>query len=145
MSRSTTAFPVLAFVVGPLWVPLIVTAVFALYIPHPGHSIFVAFSAIIAALVSYVGTFVIGVPAYLLLRSKGLTSIWIALGLGFVVGVTMSFVVGGLLPLFLGEGVHGLQMVVTSVRQTVGFLMIPGALGVLVGATIWLMARSDRV
>ena len=111
----------IAFYVAPLAVPLI----FAVYLastspPGEDFSTYVVVSAIVA----YAGTFVLGVPLYLFLRSQNASAFLIAPVFGFVAGALVMFVM-------LGRDMSS------------GNLLFGCLSGAAVGAILWLIARPD--
>jgi hypothetical protein len=82
-----------AFFIAPLAVPLSLLSWLTSGHLAPG---WVLTAIVIAALVSKAGTVVLGMPAYFLLRARGLTAGWIAGVAGFVIGALMWLVFSGL-------------------------------------------------
>lgn len=139
----------IAFLVAPLWVPFatVIIANFSIF-PYPQQGAWVIISGVIAAVFAYVGTLLLGVPAFRFLVSRNWTALWIAPALGFSIGILMWVLFLVLIPLFLGEGVEGIREELGSaannlLAQAVG-LLVTGGLGALVGVTLWLIARPDR-
>jgi hypothetical protein len=144
MSRS-----VIAFLVAPLWVPLLVTPYCYLFVfPHAEQGRWVVISAILSAIFSYGGTVLLGVPIFSILRARNLTASWIAIAIGFVIGAVVFEVFLVLLGLSLYGGNFKLAM--KTFYETIldpiklMFLVWPGSLGGIVGITLWLIARPDR-
>jgi hypothetical protein len=153
---------VLAFIVAPLWVPLIVGAyatelVFSL--PNPGQSSpIIAVVAIISAVIAYLITMGIGLPTFLWLRSRGIVRFWCAPAIGFLVGAIVWLAFGvfalghgsGIPPGTRSYSIYGLAAVspvhegLSAGSTTVYQMVTMGLVGALVGATIWLIARPDR-
>jgi hypothetical protein len=123
----------LAFIVSPLVVPAIVS--FSI----PGGSL--GISLTFATIVSYGSMLLIGGPAYLFLKSKQWTSVWIAAGLGIFFGI-VGWIAGGALLAFLLES----PFLAAFGDPVWRFGMLwPGAVsGMLVGITFWIIARPDR-
>ncbi len=140
MSRSTAAF-----LIAPLWVPLIVVpyALFVIF-PHPAQHLWVAVAGLLSTVFTYLGVGVIGLPVFRFLRSRNWTAIWIAGVAGFVIGAAMWLVFLVFFILFLGEGFGGVASAAQDWRNHAAFLWLPGALGTLVGLTLWVIARPDR-
>jgi hypothetical protein len=88
-----------AFYFVPLTVPLLLLPLFLYGKLAP---FWVGAAMTIAAVVSYAGTLLFGVPAYSVLRRWGYTSIWIAITVGIVIGAMMWLVFGVLFTLSLG-------------------------------------------
>jgi hypothetical protein len=76
----------------------------------------------VAAFWTYASVLVIGAPIYFFLRSRGLTSFWLAPLVGFFVG-----------------GAVATAMVGAQLASIVG-----GPPGALVGTVLWLIGRPDR-
>jgi hypothetical protein len=133
MNRTVTAF-----LVAPLWVPAAVAPLAAQMFPRVAERQWIYITLIIATIFAYGGTLVLGVPAFLALRARRYTAFWIAAALGFVVGGLTWFVFFVLFALSLGIGI-GWPNAVDMSRG----LLLPGVLGSIVGATLWLIARPD--
>jgi hypothetical protein len=103
-----------AFFVAPAMVPLYLAVSFG--VPDVGFYWFIT----VAAIFSYLVTFFIGVPLYLVLRAWNLTEFWVALLAGIAVGVGF----GALLP----DGAKAIGAVS----------------GPLVAMVLWAIARPDR-
>lgn len=101
-------------------------------------------SMVIAALVSYTGTFALGIPSYRFLKSRGLTAAWIACVLGFIIGALMWLVFSVLFPLSLDQGLAGVQFGLTDMHTLRGFVWPGGVLGMIVGVLFWIIARPDQ-
>jgi hypothetical protein len=106
------------------------------------------FESIVSMIFAYGGMVVFGVPTYLLLRSRNIAALWVALAAGFAYGALTMQVFLVLLGLSLGasiqESVAGLPKLIRHPEQwPVGF-MLPGVLGGMVSLTFWLIARPDR-
>ena len=98
----------------------------------------------IAAIFAYGGVAALGMPAFRLLRARKHTAFWIAPILGFAVGVVAWLVFIALFGLSLGnDWTFVSHDLVTNSARLWAFLPT-GALGAAVGATLWLIARSDR-
>jgi hypothetical protein len=144
MSRS-----VVAFLVAPLWVPLLVTPFcYPFVFPHAAQLHWVVIGAILSTIFSYGGTILLGVPIFSILRALNLTASWIAIAVGFVIGAVTFEVFSVLFGLSLNGG--NLELVMKTYYETfhdpiqLMFLVLPGSLGGIVGITLWLIARPDR-
>ena len=133
--------PIIAFLVAALAVPILAAAYY-----YPGRSgdngylILVLYSAVI----SFNGVFLLGLPAYLFLRARKWTAFWIAPLVGFMVAAIAWFVFALWLGLILGRGLSGAFSDLMT-AQSLGHLLWPiGAMGAVVGALLWLIARPDR-
>jgi len=113
----------LAFMLAPLVVPLVVTLDLRLW---EGGSIGF-FIAVIATMVGYVGTLMIGLPLYLLLRNRNATAFLLAPVFGAVIGAVAARLVWS---------VFGLD----RPSDSFGF---GGLTGAAVGTVLWLIARPD--
>lgn len=76
----------------------------------------------------YFGAVVLGIPVYLLLRWRNLTSPWV------------SAVSGALIAMTTGLAVWGVQVV----HDFTSLLLITGILGTIAGLSFWSIARPDR-
>jgi hypothetical protein len=125
---------ILAFAVAPLWVTG-ATVVFGIYgFPYSMRYMIIV-TAIVGTLFAYAGTLIFGVPAYRALTARQQTAPWIALVLGAgVAGVTWAII----LFLFWLDGTR------PSPVWWLSFFPVFG-LGSVVGLTIWLIARPDRL
>jgi hypothetical protein len=130
-----------AFFIAPLAVPLLMLPWLS-----SGHLAtgWILTAMVIAALVSYAGTLALGMPAYFLLRARGLTAAWIAGAAGFVIGALMWLVFSVLFPLSLDQGLAGVRFALTDLHSLQGVLWPGGVLGAIVGALFWVIARPDR-
>jgi hypothetical protein len=144
MSRSR-----IAFLVAPLWVPLVMIPVASLYLfSRPNQGPWVVISTVLGMVFGYGGTLAFGLPAFAILRSRQRTAFWIAPVLGFVIGAVTWQIFLAFFALMMSDG-H-LSLVVHGIRQSFNdpvqllFAAAPGSLGALVGATLWLIARPDR-
>jgi hypothetical protein len=132
---------VIAFFIAPLWVPLIVAPYAALVLfPYPAQWHWIIITVVLSATFTYLGVFALGFPAFRVLRSRNLTALWIAAGLGFIVGAVTWAVFMACFALSLGEGLHGVHGALSSHSI---FVLLTGLLGMLVGTTFWLIARAD--
>lgn len=77
---------------------------------------------VIAALLGYTGTLVLGRPAYFFLKSRGLTAAWIAGAVGFVIGALMWLVFCVVFPLLSDEGLSGVRFGLTHLQTVKGAL-----------------------
>lgn len=99
----------------------------------------------IVALVAYADVIIFGVPAYLFLRACKLTAFWIAPVAGFLVGAIADSVFGVLvLPSLLPAPVVVALGPVAPANVLLRALTFSGALGAVVGAIFWLIARPVR-
>jgi hypothetical protein len=135
----------LAFVVAPLWVPVLVGLYcFFLIFTRPGQEELIVIAMTIGAILSYGGTLAFGRPAFAFMRTHRMTSIWMAMATGFAIGALTSFfflvaiaaMLQGLAALlFSDEALHAALSL---------FNVASGIMGTLVGITLWLIARPDR-
>lgn len=136
----------IGFLVAPLWVPVAVGTYAALYLfPQPEQSHWIAIATVISAIFGYAGTFVLGLPALLVLRSCGQTAAWISIAGGLIGGILTWTVFGIVFGLSLG---NSMRFIIINIQdqftKNIEFLLQPGLLGALVGLTWWLIARPDR-
>jgi hypothetical protein len=123
--------PILALLTAPLWVPVIFVA--AMIVEQPPAESPVVEMTIVFALFAYAGAALFGIPAYLLLRRSSRALLGAAIGLGFVAGA----VTWGALLIVLEWG-----PAMTSLSPWEQQMFLPaGAVGSLVGVTLWLIAR----
>ena len=87
----------------------------------------------------------LGIPAFLLLRSRNWTAFWMAAVIGLAAGLTTWIVFLILFAMSFGVGLRviGLTIYDTLTGHAI-FLLVPSLLGPLVGATFWLIARPDQ-
>jgi hypothetical protein len=80
MNRS-----LVAFLVAPLWVPLVMTPLASLYMfSSPNQGPWVVITTFPGVVFGYGGTLAFGLPAFAVLRSRQMTAFWIAPVLGFM-------------------------------------------------------------
>jgi hypothetical protein len=83
--------------------------------------------------------FALGYPAFRYLRVRGMTSVWRAVGLGFAAGAVMWALIAFCLGLLKYGGIT------LAFYQSFNDVSPPAELlGVIIGATFWLIARPDR-
>lgn len=131
------ARPIIAFLVAPLAAPLFVAVDMYPLLSTPFSVRVVLYLSILTA---YVGTFVFGIPAYLLLRARKWTAFWFAPVLGFMGGALAWW-------LFLAVPWTGGSFrfePVWDLSRLRDVLWPYGPLGALVGTLLWLIARPDR-
>jgi hypothetical protein len=140
MSRTA-----IAFVVSPLWTPLAaglffgVTAIADAAQIHGTDIQLIASAIAVGALLTYFGVFALGYPAFRYLRARGMTSVWRAVGLGFVAGAVMWALIAFCLGLLKYRGIT------SAFYQSFNDVSPPAELlGIIIGATFWLIARPDR-
>jgi hypothetical protein len=131
----------IAFFIAPSAAPLLLLPWLCSGRLAPG---WVLMAVLLATLVSYTGTFALGMPAYLFLRARGLSAAWIAGAVGFVIGALMWLVFSVLFPLSLDQGLSGVRFALTDLHTLRGVLWPGGVLGAIVGSLFWLIARPDR-
>jgi hypothetical protein len=138
--------PAIAFIVAPLLVPLAMATYYSYAVfPYPEQRNVVALLAAAGAISSYGSIFALGLPAFIILRSRSLTGWWIFAVLGVVFGLATWLIL--LVSIFLYrdwniEGlIHELHVILAVERLS---LLRPGLLGAAVGLTHWLIARPDQ-
>jgi hypothetical protein len=141
MKRSAAAF-----ILAPLCVPLTVAPFASLFLfPDPAQTPWVVITTIISAIFTYLGVFVLGLPAFLFLRSRGWTDLWVAAIAGFLIGIVTWIAFMICLVLFLGEGLRGIgQALLDATPAHLTVILLPGSLGTVIGTSLWLIARPDR-
>jgi hypothetical protein len=127
-----------AFLVAPLWVPLVAVTYTAADGPQPPNGAGLMLIAVVGAIASYVIMTVVGIPAYLVMRWRRWRALWIAMAAGFVTGVVMwnLFAV-----YFLGGWIYAIKALSASNHL---IDLLPASVGALVAATAWLIVRPDR-
>ena len=125
----------IAFLVAPAAVPLLLLALAA---QSGGPRDANLFAVAVAAAVSYGGTVVLGAPAYLFLRARGLRAVWVAPATGFAVGALMCLAF-----FVLVFGPAEVRRDITQPGIPI-FVLSAGGLGVIVGVLFWIIARPDR-
>lgn len=131
---------VIAFIVAPLWVP--VAAEVVAYTLEPTDSLSVAVDVLYNTFVSYLGAFALGFPAFLFLRSRKMTTFWIATLSGCIIGGVWGAMFTTGLIFYLG-GIGAIQKLFGGNGNLVQMSLSPAMLGMIVGATVWLIARPD--
>ena len=130
-----------AFFIAPLAVPLLMLPWLS---SGPLAAGWILTAVLITALLTYAGTLALGMPAYFFLKARGLTALWIAGVVGFVIGAWMWLVFSVLLPLSLDQGLAGVRLALTDLHSLRGVLWPGGVLGAIVGTLFWVIARPDR-
>jgi len=132
-----------AFLVAPLWVPVATAPFAAQMFPYPAQSHWIYITTVIAIVFAYGGALAFGVPTFLILRTRNCGSFWIAAVLGFGISSLTWMIFAILFGLSLG---NGLTFVWRQATNFASWWPLPpiGALGSLVGATFWMIARPDR-
>jgi hypothetical protein len=128
--------PVLGFAITPLWVPLFVMCG-SLLAPSVQVGVEVAYIAGILTFLAYLGTLVVGVPTYLALRDRQIRSVWGGIVLGLVLAGSTWLVVLAVGLWLLG--IYGFYRAYADLLLVA--LAMTGAPAMLVGVTLWLLAR----
>jgi hypothetical protein len=126
-----------------LWVPAAI-AHFAVHkFSHPEQRHWIYITTVIGAIFAYGGVLMLGVPAFLIFRARNRTAFWIAATLGFGMGGLTWIIFTVLFALSLG---NSLAFVWHEAANFASWwpVLPTGALGSVVGATLWLIARPDR-
>jgi len=128
-----------AFIIAPLWVPLLVTPYFALYMVSEGGRLsWGIIAGGLSALLAYLGTYLLGRPLFNFLISRNWTTLWLAVVSGCCIGIITRITFMVCFAVFFGESV------LSGVAMAFGPELAPAALlGALVGGTLWLIARPD--
>jgi hypothetical protein len=120
------------------------TAAYAVHaFPHPEQLHWVFITTILGAIFAYIGAVALGAPAFLILRARNHTALWIAIILGFGIGGAMWFIFAVLFGFSLGNSFDFVWREAVKLSNWWAML-IPGTLGPIVGTTLWLIARPDR-
>ena len=123
--------PQLAFMIAPLWVPLIISAwTFAMGEGVPGAWALVAWFCTPFA---YIGAVAVGLPAYLFFKARGWTSLVDAVAAGWVGGFVTAYT-------SIAATMYG-QSLVAPFLYAAPFLGVCTACGALVAGTVWAIAR----
>jgi hypothetical protein len=104
-------------------------------------------TTVVSAIFTYGGMLAFGLPAFLILRSRQLTDLWIAAVLGFVFGAVTWIIFLVCFALSLGEGIAGARLAFHSLHFAtvdVVWLFAAGLLGLIIGVTFWHVAGPDR-
>jgi len=135
---------VIAFLNAPLWVPAIAAGWTTWILAPDAPRGLIPITAAIAGVLGYGGTLVIGAPLCIVMRARRRTSFWMALVAGFGAGAATWLIFVGALALWFG----GSSMLVvhnTLIERPPAGAAVPcGVVGIIVGATLWLIARPDR-
>jgi hypothetical protein len=133
-----------AFLVAPLWVPATAGISAFWMFPQPEQSIWRLATAVISGLFGYAGTLGFGIPLFIVLRSRRLVSVWIAIAAGFIAGGIAWVIFLLLFALSLGNSIgFAISEVLRPDQWSYLSMLAPAILGALVGATLWLIARPD--
>jgi hypothetical protein len=142
-----------AFLLAPLTVPLLMSALAVQILREVPYLYW--FGLLIAAAASYVGAILVGAPAYVTLRLRGLTAFWLAPLIGSMAGVIMALGLAVIFPLALesgiltavvqvfADGAHWGEVIIVK-PNSMEALVGPAILGALVGTVLWLIGRPDR-
>jgi hypothetical protein len=122
----------IAFAVAPLAIPVVLGWVARLDGASRDES---ALIVTISLIVSYLATFLIGLPLYLLLRAYRLTSFWLAPVVGGIVGGILNITV-------VSKMIFNFDF---NIATLPGSFLIGALEGASVGTILWLIARPDRV
>ncbi len=141
----------MAFLIAPLWVPL--SAVLsATGKAFDGSSQVISIEtyevATIAAIVGYSGALLLGLPVFLLLRSRRMTAFYMAPLAGFLIAILAMELFGFALSIVLGATLERALLSVLEPPYSLYSLTLsvkPGLVGALVGSTLWLICRPDQV
>ncbi len=147
----------IALLTAPLCVPLLAGAHDILltfqHRDHPEIQYLTVPSMTFYAVVSYGGTFLLGIPLLSFLRLLGLSGLRVAGVVGFFVGALLWYATVGLY--VVGHGGIDISHLtnLADIAWLTRFVAVQGlsnelwrcgALGVAVGITFWLIARPDR-
>jgi hypothetical protein len=93
---------------------------------------------------SYIGTLLVGLPAYRFLCARNLTAFWVAPAAGFVIGVLLTTFVYSAVTFGLGLNLPLRAGGIASLKSLMGLIQNGGLGGATVGILLWLIARPDR-
>jgi hypothetical protein len=97
---------------------------------------------VVGAGLTYVFSFMFGIPIYCFLRARRLTDFWIAPVTGAVLALIIWYAFAALLAISLSPLSYlPSRLSEPEVAQTALFFMLSGA---IVGTILWLIARPDR-
>jgi Zn-dependent protease with chaperone function len=125
----------IAFLVAPLAIPIVMT-----WLRPSLADLDTGLALVVSMLAAYIGIFVIGLPIYLYLQTRGAMAFWLAPIIGFMIGVVMTYALYFFVALSVGYHVVSPAEPVT-LQDAFGF---GGPSGAVVGAILWLIARPDR-
>src|SRR5262249_47792087 len=132
------------FLIAPLWVPAIAAGWTTFILASEAPRSLISITAAIAGVLGYGGALVIGIPLYLVMRARERTAFWIALVAGFCARPGTRLVCVGALSLrFRGSWMLVVHDPVIDMPPA-GAAVPCGVVGIIVGATLWLIARPDR-
>lgn len=133
-----------AFIIGPLWVPVLVTPFSAISMfPSRSQWFWVGATAFLSAMFAYLGTLAFGLPSFNFLASRKITSWWVAAVAGVIYGMATWVI----FLIFFGLSLDGPYVgfaTLLAMPVSAGSLIAPGFLGAIVSLTIWAIARPDR-
>jgi|SRR6185312_13592581 len=123
-----------AFAIAPAIVPLVMLL-----------HLWAAAVFFIAAVFAYLGTICLGFPTLVFLWDRGYRSLWTTLVAGCVIGALTWLAFGLLLSLSLGNSASDSVRLTLERTYLMGILWPAGVCSLLVAATLWLIARPDRM
>jgi hypothetical protein len=124
----------IAFAVAPLAIPIVMGWIAEFYSAPEDDRGLIGLIVTISLIFSYLATFLIGLPLYLVLRAYKLTSFWLAPVVGGIVGGILNITVVRMMIFNFGFDIAALP----------GAFLIGGLEGASVGTILWLIARPDR-
>lgn len=131
-----------AFLVAPLWAPLVVGLMtMGAISPLPGSISVLA--ATIAAAFAYPLALLVGLPVYVLMMRRHWTGFWSASTVGALLGGVSAY-----MALVLLKVSRGGPFATVSALDPTDALDLIGAgvvIGLLAGSTMWVIVRPDRV
>jgi hypothetical protein len=142
---------IVAFIVAPLWVPLAagVIAYISSFDPYPTPVFWTMVGILGSALTAYVGEFALGLPVFLILRSHGMSRLWIVVLFGCIIGAVCGVIYWASIMFFFSAGdigafIGAMQKLFNGHGNLIQMSLAPSLLGAIAGATLWLIARPDK-
>jgi len=130
---STLRFTI-CLLIAPLAIPLIDVP------PWTWNSIYLLPVIFVTAVFAYLGSFLFGFLAYLVLRARRWTTIWFAPAAGFMVAGLTCWLVGSFGGLLAGGDLFDVHHHLDLLRQV---LWPYGPVGAFFGTLLWVLARLD--
>lgn len=140
----------LAFLIAPLWTPVIAGIDAALSDTRPqqvvklAHTEWVAIVVVGHLVIGCLAAWTVGVGLHLLLRKWRVTALWQHVAAWFAAGLMLRALLIFAAWFTTGGVGMGLREVAEKAVTHPLFLLAGGVVGALMGATIWLIRRPDR-
>ena len=134
-----------AFLIAPLWVPLQVTLFSASFtIPTRSQFHWVVVAGLLSAAVAYLGTYGLGLPLFIFLKSRNWTALLVAIISSAFIGAVTYLIAVACFAIYLGEDTQWVVAKLLANLEQMFPLVVPGFQGALVGSTIWAISRPDK-